>query len=249
MFKTKKLSFKETVLLLFQVVYSVEYEKQFKKGLELVLNHNISCYQITFTDNNKLQIDNKLEQLTFMSLNDLINNYFIHNNDFVRKTVNFKANCLIKVEKHFDITYYYVYVFSLKSVNDIDLLYHLSNFKYKFNFNKKERKLLFKLKNNYLHGLKYSYNFDYMLDIQDKIKALEKDIKEKEKDLIYFNDSFKLNKKVFFEKLQEEYIETLNDIKRLEKELQDLKELESNLTSSTDNKTSINDYLQNNILY
>ena len=256
LFKKEKLHFKDTIMLFFtSVLFDEKDEKTFHMFLNSCLKdkQGFSCYKVTFTtnNNNKLFIDNTLETLTFIRLRDLINNYYVSNNIYLKKyaRVNFNSCLFVQVDKRQDTTYYHLYIFSNKLIKDIETILNLTNFKYKFNFTKKERKLIFRLKNNYLKGFKYSYNFYYMQDIQDNIKTLEKDIKEKERDLIYFNDTFNLNKEVFFKKLQDEYIETLETLESLERQLKDLKELESDLISSKDKKSTLNDYLQDNLLY
>lgn len=239
------LSFVETVMLFFKAIpLYKEYEKSFNKGLEYALNKQFKAYKLTFVRNDKLQIDNKLEDLYFLSFEDLINNYFVKNNKYVKKfaKVNFKKKCFVQVKKHYDITYYNVYLLDNKSFEDLKVCFNLTSHKYKANLTKKERKLVYKHKNG-LFKNKYSYNLLYFEDLQDNIKSLENKLKDLNNDLLYLDDLFKLNKDLFF-KEQDNYIELLENIKTLEDKLKYLKESENNLISSKNKETTLEDYFK-----
>ena len=237
------LTFVETVMLFFKAnpLYK-EYTDSFQKGFNLALNKELKAYKVVFCNNTKLQIDNKQTDLIFLELNDLINNYFIKNNDYIKKyaKVNFKAKVFLQVIKHYDITYYNVYTLSKKTFKDLQTCFNLTSHKRKFNLNSKERKLVFKHKNGYFKN-KYSYNLLYFEELQDNIKSLENKAKDIKLELQYFEDLFLLNKNKFFE-LQQEYIDLQQELKTVENTLYNLKVTESNLLSSKPKNTTIEDF-------
>ena len=150
------------------------------------------------------------------------------------------------MDKRFDITYYNLYLLSNKEWQEIEAIFNLTSYKYKFNFTKQERKLIYRLKNNFLKGFKYSYNFEYMQDIKDNIKTLENQLNDLNNDFIYLNDIFMLNKELYLKQgLASEYLDLLDKKQELEQQIDYLKQLESNLISSKDKKTTLNDYLNN----
>ena len=276
-FKTVEISKNAFIMLLFKVQ---PLDKSFNKRYYSIMNSidNLTCFKVTFTNNFKLQINNNLDSGYYLlNFKELINNYFILNTKYF-KNINFNTTCIVKVDKQQDNTYYNVYLLSRKSLKDFQALVNYTSFKYKFNFNKKERKLIFKLKNNYLSGFKYSYNFFYMLDIQESIKETIKELESINQDLkeldLYYKD-LKLaynyiNKKGFkaleshslkeqikygnmlknnlkeLESLQDNYIKLSSKKQELEIQEQELKALESELISSTDKETTLNDYLLQN---
>lgn len=272
-YKTSLLSKRAFIMLLFQVIpFNNDFKKQYFKIINLACNNTINCYKVVFTNNNKIMIDNKLDNNYYLlNFKELINNYFIINNNYFKK-LNFNKPCIVKVDKQKDNTYYKVFVFSKSSLKDLQAILNYSSFKYKFNLNKQERKLVYKLKNNYLKGNKYSYNFFYMLDIQDNIKELEKQELDLKQELLALDNQFKLLKQELLnikslgyktnnykfkinlansykqvlkelETIQESIYKNTFKLKELEKQELDLKELESNLTSSKDKETCLNDYL------
>lgn len=262
-YKTSKLSFIESIMLFYQAIYDKEFEKSFNFLLNVFLKEKTCIYKVTFTNNDKLMINNKLENLTFLSFKELINNYFMLNNDYLKKRVNFNTKCFIQVDKQLDNTYYNVYLISKSNIKEFQTLVNYTNFKYKFNLNKKERKLVFKLKNNYLKGLKYSYNHYYFLDLLQDIETIKKDIKDIETDLktldIDYQDiktdikTFKDIKSVVeslnndLKQVCIEYTTLIDRKNKLENKLLKLETKKDNLIySSKEQETNLNDYKLDN---
>lgn len=273
-FKTVKLNKYAFLMLLFKVVpLNDSYKKDYFKLMQLASNNIVNCYKVVFTDNSKLMIDNKLDKEYYLlSLKDLINNYFILNSDYIIKRVKLNTKCIVKVDKQTDNTYYKVFVFDKSSLKQLQLILNYTNFKYKYNLNKKERQVVSKIKNNRLYGYKYSYNFNYMQDIRDNIKSIKIqliDLKEQELNLITKLDNIKQElfniEKLGFKtsnykiklNLSKSYKTCLNDYQQVKNKLVDIKEqilalekqeqelitLEGDLTSSRDKETTIEDFL------
>lgn len=265
-YKTSKLTFLQTIMLFFKASYDKEFENSFIFLLNHCLQDKQCLYKVTFTNNNKLMIDNKLENLTFLSFKELINNYFMLNNDYLKRNINYNAKCFIQVDKQMDNTYYNVYLLSKKSIKEFQTLVNYTNFKYKFNFNTKERKLVFKLKNNYLKGFKYSYNHFYFLDLLQDIETTKEQLQDIETNLklldIDYNNikqdmnNFKELKQVIetlnqdLIKLSVKYSKLLDEKQTLENKLLNLENKKDNLIySSNENETTLNDYkLENSYL-
>lgn len=256
------------------------YEKKIIRNLLKSVNLNKSRFnkqvyilKLDYNNINNIRLDLKgLNESNFklVTLQDLLH---LKHNKFYEKNYSFK---MIKDIKFIGYTYYdydktsvYLAFFSLKDYRLFDLHFNkIISFKYKSCFTTQERKLLYKLKNNLYKG-KYSYNFDYMLDINYNIETLKKELETLERqynlnNLSYIERNKTLNDLIYFKRFNYCTIETLKAIEYLKKdidllvnesfklletleskkqELETLETLKDNLTFSANEKnTTLNDY-------
>lgn len=249
--KTNKMAkiIQEFSMLLFNVYcFNENYSSDLNKFLNYFFEDKVTVSKLTLSDKDnrlsKLNIDNSLFEynLVYLSFKDLINNYYVLNNEYLTKYyLNLDSKLFLKVTRLQDNTFYTFYTTNKKDRIALDKVLSFTNFKYKFNFNKKERKLVFKLKNGYLKGYKYSYNLSYFEELQDNIenlkleeffmlqhkKQINQEFKEYKQELKDIN-KIALNSK-FEDKLKliKSYKQVLSDIENLKLEYQELiKELD-----------------------
>lgn len=153
-----------------------EYQKNFDFILDYLLVNKEGLHEFVFSNPKQLFLDNKVEEPVFMSLDDLIiNNYGFHQERYL-KGVNWEGKLFYYCEKQYDITFYHI-VGGTLAIKDFIKVYNFKSWSIKRNLTKKERSFVYKFVNG-LFKNRYSYNFDYMLDIQEDIKELEYNIYE-----------------------------------------------------------------------
>lgn len=155
-------------------------------GLVTELNEDVDGF-VTLINIKSLpiKIDYNNIKDEIITVNDIFYNYC---NKYYKGNKYFKA---LKNNKYYFNVFYkhdeaFLMVFSINETElkvFINCINKIQSSKYKANFTQEERKLIYKLKNG-LCKERYSYNFDYLSNIEDKILLLSSELEEIEEERI-----------------------------------------------------------------
>lgn len=242
--RRKILNHQESVMLLFtcKPLYE-QYQRAISRFVSIMSKDKTRFVELTFEDPKGLFLDNKVEEPTFMEIEDVIINLWSFKVEKFLKYIKWNRKVIFYVEKKHDSTTYHI-IGQESSVAEFKKVYNFKSWSVKRNLTKKERSFVFKFVNG-LFKNKYSWTYLYFENLVGDIKNLKTQEAQLESEIaeisLLLGDSLALG--VDVSEIREEYLELLDELNDIESKLEYKKAFEDKLLYSvSDEPTTIEDY-------